>query len=413
MIITAPKLLTLQPGMKPINNGAVVFSHGIIQSVGPARDAMKKFPSHRVYSLQNAVLMPGLVNLHVHLELPHLLERVCAKTFPDWIINLIRAKKDLSNKDYQSATKININTLIQTGTTTVGEICTHGVSPALLKQNGLRAVVYHEIISMNPVQGDHWGPPPGSTSRPSSRIQAGLSPHTPYTVSQAALRAISRLPQKKSIRIAMHIAESKDERRLLQQKKNGLEELYRLAGWDIGWAPHGDSSIEYLKGIGFLSPNLLAVHAVHVTKKDIELIRKSKVSVAHCPRSNKETRVGTMQLKKFLDAGITVGLGTDSLASSPSLNMWDEMRYAHRIHRRSGISAEDIFRLATIGGAMALGLDKEIGTLEPDKKADLIAVPLPEKDTGNLYSDLLRETKSCIMTMVDGKILFQGSRKAT
>ena len=112
-----------------------------------------------------------------------------------------------------------------------------------------------------------------------------------------------------------------------------------------------------------------------------------------------------MPLKKFLDAGVIVGLGTDSLASSPSLNMWDEMRYAYRIHRRDGVSAEDIFRLATINGAKALGLDKEIGTLEPGKKADIIAVPLPEKNTGDLYSDLLRETKSCIMTMVNGKIL--------
>ena len=138
-------------------------------------------------------------------------------------------------------------------------------------------------------------------------MQSGLSPHSPYTVSESALQAISDLLQKKDIRIAMHIAESKDETGLLQGKKNGLEKLYRLAGWDLRWAPRGHSSIEYLKRIGFLSPNLLAVHAVQVTGKDIELIRKSKVSIAHCPRSNKETGVGKMPLKKFIDAGITVG----------------------------------------------------------------------------------------------------------
>jgi 5-methylthioadenosine/S-adenosylhomocysteine deaminase len=349
--------------------------------------------------------MPGLVNLHSHLELPSLLEHVRSKTFPNWIINLIREKKNLSNTDYKSATRININTLIQTGTTTVGEICTHGVSPALLKQAGLRAVVYYEIISLNPVQGDHLGPPPRLPSRPSLLIKVGFSPHTPYTVSQAALRAISLLSQKKGIRVAMHIAESKEEIQLLQRKKSGLADLYRLAGWDIGWAPQGDSSIEYLKGIGFLSPNLLAVHGVQVTGKDIDWIRKSRVSIAHCPRSNKETGVGKMPLKKFLDAGVTVGLGTDSLASSPTLNMWDEMSYAYQIHRRSGVSAEDIFRLATINGAKALGLDKEIGTLEPGKRADMIAVPLPGKDTGDIYSDLLRETKSCNMSIVNGKVL--------
>ena len=406
MIFTCSKLITFRPRAPLIDKGAVAINNkGTILAVGYAANIIKRFSKHRIQRLHNAVILPGLINIHSHIELPPLLESVRAKTFPDWIINLIRAKKDLSKQNYQSATRININTLIHTGTTTVGEICTHGVSPALLKQAGLRAVVYHELISMNPVLGDHWVPPPGRPSRPSLLTQVGFSPHTPYTVSQAALRAISRLSQKKGIRVTMHIAESKEEIHLLQRKKSGLEELYRLAGWDLGWAPHGDTSIEYLNRIGFLSPNLLAVHTVQVTDKDIILLKKSKVSIAHCPRSNKETGVGKMPLKMFLDAGVIVGLGTDSLASSPSLNMWDEMRYAYLIHRRDGVSAEDIFRLATINGAKALGLDKEIGALEPGKKADIIAVPLPVKNTGDLYSDLLRETKSCIMTMVNGKIL--------
>ena len=407
MIFTCSKLFTCIPRVPFIENGAIVVNRGAILSVGTEDNIKKRFSSHHVIRLQNAVLMPGLVNLHSHLELPPLLERVCAKTFPDWIINLIRAKKDLSNKDYQSATRININTLIQTGTTTVGEICTHGVSPALLKQSGLRAVVFHEIIKMGSGVRDQWSGTQLPRGADSALIKSGLSPHTPYTVSEPVLRDIMMLANKRRLRIAMHIAESKDEIKLLRRIKGGLEEIYRLAGWDLGWAPHGDSSIEYLKGIGFLSPNLLAVHAVQVTGKDIEFIRKSRVSIAHCPRSNNETGVGRMPLKKFLDAGITVGLGTDSLASSPTLNMWDEMRYAYQIHRRSGVSAEDIFRLATINGAKALGLDKEIGTLEPGKKADMIAVPLPEKDTGDIYSDLLRETKSCIMSMVNGKILYR------
>src|SRR5512143_4151231 len=154
----------------------------------------------------------------------------------------------------------------------------------------------------------------------------------------------------------MHVAESKDEIRLLQRKKSGMEKLYQFAKWEPAWAPIGTSPFGYLERIGFLSSNLLAVHAVQVTDKDIELIKKSNVSVAHCPRSNKELGVGRMPLKKFLDAGITVGLGTDSLASSPSLNMWDEMRYAYRIHRSDGITVEDIFTIATAGGAKALGM---------------------------------------------------------
>jgi 5-methylthioadenosine/S-adenosylhomocysteine deaminase len=206
--------------------------------------------------------------------------------------------------------------------------------------------------------------------------------------------------------LSMHIAESKDEIKLLQRKKSGIEKLYHFARWDPAWAPVGSSSFEFLDRIGFLSPHLLAVHAVQVTDKDIALIKKSRVSIAHCARSNKELGVGEMPLKKFLDAGVRVGLGTDSLASVPSLNMWDEMRYAYRIHRSDGVTAKDIFALATIGGARALGLDKEIGTIEPGKRADLIAVPLPSKNTGDIYSDLLRETTSPLMTMVNGKILY-------
>jgi len=236
-------------------------------------------------------------------------------------------------------------------------------------------------------------------------MRSGLSPHSPYTVSEPVLRAVRRFSLEKDIRLAMHIAESKDETRLLQGKKSGLWELYRLAEWDISRAPTAASSFEYLRRIGILSPALLAVHAVQATVRDIALIKKSGVSVAHCPRSNKETGVGRMPLKKFLDAGITVGLGTDSLASSTSLNMWDEMRYAYNIHRRDGVTPRDIFMLATIGGAKALGLSAETGSLEAGKKADLIAVRLPKKNTGDLYSDLLRETKSCIMTMVNGKFL--------
>ncbi len=407
MILLSPKQLTMRPDQPLVNNSAVVVSRGIILAAGPAEAILRKYPGHGIMYLKNSVLLPGFVNLHAHLELPPLLDVIRAKAFPDWVLNLIKAKKALTNKDYASATKTNINTLIHTGTTTVGEICTHGVSPLIIKRSGLRTIVYHEIISMGPAASI-----PQLTSlssRPSSLVRAGISPHTPYTVAETVLLQIKKLAKKYNVKLCMHVAESKDEIRLLQRKRNGLEKLYKFASWDPVWAPKSLSSFEYLKRIGFLSPDLLAVHAVQVSDSDIILIKKSKTAIAHCPRSNKETGVGRMPLKKFLNAGITVGLGTDSLASASNLNMWDEMRYALQIHRKDGVTAEDVFSLATIGGAKALGFDKEIGTLEPGKKADIIAVPLPQKDMGDLYSDLLRETKSCIMSMVNGKILFKES----
>ena len=422
MIITAPKLLTFHGVSAPTDRRAIVVQHGMILNVGPASIIANKYAGHRIANLSNAVLMPGLVNVHAHLELPELLTNIQAATFSEWVLNLVNAKRPLKHRDYRAAATHNIRALIQSGTTTVGEICTHNISPALLKQAGLRTLVFREIIGMNKLSHRAYvnlqlmrlgyAQVVSKLSRPFHRSAAGLmhlgiSPHAPYTVSRELLARIKKVARKRNLRIAMHVAESMDEVSLLQRKKSGFENLYHRAGWDREWAPAADSPFGYLHGLGFLGRDFLAIHAVQATDRDIDLMKKAHISVAHCPRSNKETGVGTMPLKKFLDAGITVGLGTDSLASSPSLSMWDEMRYALDIHRGDGITARDIYRIATIGGAKALGMEKETGTIEPGKKADIIAVPLPGRDTGDLYADLLRETKSCIMSVVNGKILFK------
>ena len=404
MIITAQKLLCTHKHGPPLDRGAIVINRGSILAAGHADAILKKYPGHSIVRLANVALMPGLINSHTHLELPPLLDTIRSRTFSQWVLNLIKAKQKLDSSDYSITTQRNIRSLIMQGTTTVGEICTHDASPAFLKQSGLRAVIYKEIIVMDPLQ-DITSRLASFLSRPSSLIRYGLSPHTPYTVSEHALHEIKTFSRQKGIPLSMHVAESRDELRMLQRKKSGLSELYRMAGWSIDWAPSGSSSFEYLHRIGLLSPLLLAVHAVHITDKDIAAIKRSGVSIAHCPRSNSEINAGKMPLKKLLYAGIPVGLGTDSLASSPSLNMWDEMRYAHKVHCRDGITPQDIFMVATIGGARALGLSADVGSIEPGQRADLIAVSLPEKDSGDIYSDLLRETKSCIMTMVNGKVL--------
>ncbi len=407
MLIICSKLITCKASVSTvIDKGAVLINKGTIQSTGSAEYITKRFPGHRVINLPNAVLMPGLINAHAHLELPpHLLNPTRSKTFPDWILDLIHAKRGLRQKDYTAAAAENISALIKTGTTAVGEICTHGASPGLLKQNGLRAVVFQEIIGMGQKVKIRLPFRPHS-----ALVKAGCSPHSPYTVSEQIQRSISNLSRHYGIRVTMHLAESVDELRLLQGKKSGLEKIYQFAKWDLSWAPKDSSPVEYLKRIGFLSPRFLAVHCVQLTDRDIRSLKKSGTTVAHCPRSNKILGVGRMPLKKMLDAGIPVGLGTDSLASSPSLSMWDEMRYALHIHKKDGINAKDIFYLATRGSAKALGMDKKIGTIELGKQADIIALPLPKKNTGDLYSDLLRETKSCMMTMVNGKMLYQNER---
>ena len=403
VIITANMIITMS-GRVPVINGAIVISSGLIKDIGKADAIIKKYPGHRVVRTNHSLLMPGLVNAHVHLELPLLPDPIRARCYTDWVLNLLSAKRHFTRHSYTSAAKQNIKAVIASGTTTVAEICSHNASPAVLSQSGLRAVIFQEIISMEQAPQRVTFP---RRVRSTSLIRFGLSPHSPHTVSETVLKVLRSHADKNRLGICMHVAESRDELHLFQGKKSQLERLYAAAGWDITLAPMARSSFELLRRIRILSPAFLAVHAVHVDDQDIALINKTRACIAHCPRSNREIGVGTMPLKKFLNARVTVGIGTDSLASSPSLNMWDEMRYAYEIHRRSGVSAEDIFRLATIVGAKALGFDKEIGSLEPGKKADIIAVPLPNKNTGDLYCDVLRETKACIMSMVNGKILIR------
>lgn len=403
MIIQADKIITRLDRI-PLVDGAVVIKYGRIVALGKATVLIRKYPDHRIVRLNQAVVLPGLVNVHTHLELPLLLDDIRAQNYTDWVLNLLKVKKRLSRKDYEAAAHRNIASLIRSGTTTVAEISTHEVSPLILRTSGLRAVIYHEIISMEQTHRTVTFP---RRIRSSPLIRFGLSPHSPHTVSEAVLKDVRAYADDKCLGICMHVAETRDELRLFQRKKSGLKRLYAAASWNMTLAPKVRSSFELLHRIGLLSPSFLAVHAVHVDDLDIALIRRSRAGIAHCPRSNHVIGVGTMPLKKFLDAHIAVGLGTDSLASAPTLSLWDEMRYALKIHRRSGVTPQDIFHMATLGGAKALCMDREIGSIETGKKADLIAVPLPQRYTANLHSDLLRETKTCIMTMVNGRILHQ------
>lgn len=228
MIITSSLLITCNSHATAIADGAIFIDKGIIRAIGPLCNITQQFPYAKVIQLQNALLMPGLINTHTHLELPELLNTIRSKNFTDWILNLIAAKKKLVNKDYTIAMHNNISTLVQTGTTMVGEISTHGISYDLLKRSGLRAIVYHENINMASDRNGH-GPKNSLFTRGDSvLVQSGLSPHSPYTVSQAVLLNIRKAAHTKNFRLTMHIAESKEENRLLQRKSSGLEKLYQF-----------------------------------------------------------------------------------------------------------------------------------------------------------------------------------------
>ncbi|MGH7429273.1 MAG: amidohydrolase family protein, partial [Candidatus Methylomirabilaceae bacterium] len=171
----------------------------------------------------------------------------------------------------------------------------------------------------------------------------------------------------------------------------------------------GESPTALLARVGLLSEQMLAAHAVQVGSSDLELLKQHAVALALCPRSNHHLRVGSAPLARYLAARLRVGLGTDSLASNETLSLWDEMRFALTAYGET-VTPRQLLTMATIGGAAALGMAAEIGSLEPGKRADLVAVAHDRLDDDDPYETLLRHAseKSIILTMVDGNIRYRG-----
>jgi len=188
-------------------------------------------------------------------------------------------------------------------------------------------------------------------------------------------------------------------------------------GWDdLMWMPTGSSPVQYLQQWGVFSADVLAVHCVQVTPADIELLKKYDLAIAHCPKSNAKLGCGIAPIGDFLEAGLRVGLGTDSLASNNILDMFGEMRVAIMLHRASAmdsswLTASQVLEMATLGGARVLGIGDQVGSIEPGKRADLIAMdveyshfsPVDDPVSTLVYGG---NQEDVFFTMIDGRVVY-------
>ncbi|MFQ5988978.1 MAG: amidohydrolase family protein [Candidatus Methylomirabilales bacterium] len=414
LILTARYLLPInQPA---IRDGALLIQDGRILAIGPRIHLRKEHPKAACRDLDEAVLLPGLVNVHTHLELSTLRGQIDpGPSFVDWVLRLLERKRGLSWEAYATAVEQGITELVQSGTTCVGEVSSVGASFIWLKRRGLRGVVYREIIGLDDARAEAISEMPFAhieAMREEARgspLDVGIAPHAVYSVSSRLFRLCRELQQRRGLKAAIHAAESPAEiEYLLSGTGEVRTRLLPATGWgDIPPPTLGTTPVAYLDGLGMLDPACLLIHTVHITEQDLDILAKSGVKVAHCPRSNAYLDVGQAPLKALLDRGIPMGLGTDSLASNQSLSLWDEIRFAHRT-QSSLLSPQEWITMATAGGAQALGLDREIGTLESGKRADVTAVTL-ERGVTDPYEYLLHEAnleKVCL-TVVDGVSLYE------
>jgi 5-methylthioadenosine/S-adenosylhomocysteine deaminase len=342
----------------PVEDGYVSWEDGRIVEVGRG---------HGDRHYDDAIVLPGLVNAHSHLEYAVYAGFGDGRPFGDWLATHILRKRKLDPAGMLAIARLGAAESLAAGITTTADYSFSGDAAAAADELGLRAIVYLEVFGDQPVAEASYERL-RATTRETDLVRVGVSPHAPYTCTLETYRWCLSL----GIPVGTHLAESDGENEWLEHGTGPLS-----AARDVLVAPSGKRAVATLEGV--LGPELLSAHCVTVDPGEIEALAGADVPVAHCPRSNALLGCGTAPLTAMRDAGIRIGLGTDSPASTPSFDPWAEMRAAvaaaRALDRRpDALDAASALHLATLGAAAALGLDGEVGSLATGKRADITVV---------------------------------------
>lgn len=356
----------------PIENGAVAVEGELIAGVGSQTELVERFPEFKLESLGEAIIFPGLVNTHTHLELTAMrgyLENE-ERDFFSWLKKLTVARLELlTPDDLRVSVTWGACEAVRAGITSVEDASDSAMMSMLaLQEVGLRAVVYQESF----------GPDARLVNENFEKlklkleelktiqtplVRAGVSPHAPYTVCGPQLELIAELATAEDLPVMMHAAESEAEALFLREGCGVFAD--GLARRSIEWKAPGVSTIRYLKQVGILQTRPLLAHCIRVDNDDIEMLRTSGAKVAHCPKSNAKLGHGRAPLAKFIAAGVPVGLGSDSVASNNTCDILEEARFATLLSRAAGahVAAEEAFRAAVFGGQLSEGAQADLAVV--------------------------------------------------
>jgi len=354
----------------PIEHGAIAITDdGTIAAVGPSAE-LGYGDRH-----DGCVIVPGFVNAHSHLEYAVYAGFGDGLPFVPWIGMHIQRKERLDLDDMVGIATVGAFECLRSGITTIGDCSFSGAAATAAAATGLRAIVYLEVFGRDASALDRFHELRERIAPLlSERLVLGVSPHAPYTCTLDVYRACAALglPQ------ATHLAESPAERDWLV---DGAGDWSPLAQFLV--PPPGETGTRMLAAAGLLRPNLMAAHCVHVDAAEIALLAHNTVGVAHCPRSNGYLGCGVAPLEEMRAAGVAVSIATDSPASMPSFDQFEEIRSAivgarARAMRPDALTAAEALELATLGGARVLGLEDKIGSIAPGKQADLTIISLAD-----------------------------------
>lgn len=373
-------------GAPPVEDGALLVAGGRIAAVGTRRELAAAHPRAAAVDFGEAVILPPLVNAHTHLELtafPDWAEFAghppATGDFVDWILNLVQVRRTVGDAEVRASLCEGLWRSLHAGTGAVGDILTTLAAAPAYRQSRMRGRIYLEVLGID--EGQVAGrlaqlarflvvaPEPG--------LSWGLSPHAPYTLTTATLAAAVAFARTNALPLAMHWAETAEEAAFLADGGGPLQRFYRAAGWPL---PGGPPVLDSYGG--------LLLHGVHASDAAVDAIAAAGTGVVLCPRSNSRFGAQRAPVARYRRAGVPLALGTDSLASSPSLSVWEELAFARQWFA-GALDPGDWLEIATRGGAAALGLDGGVGCLAAGGEASFQVVGLPAGATAATLAEAL------------------------
>lgn len=362
--------------------------------------------------LGDVAIVPGLVNAHTHLEFSHLARPLGrpAQTFPEWIREVVAWRRSGAEPPAERPAIMGLRESAAAGTTTLGEIVTAGWSRDDFDASRLNATVFYELIGLKreriepnlELAREHVAL--GHRRESPTSWLPGISPHAPYTVHPDLFAQLVALAAVEQVPLALHLAESREELELLATGTGPfLRLLEELDAWQSEAIPRGTRPLDYLRRLAG-AHRALVIHGNYLADDEVAILAEhaDRLALVYCPRTHHYFGHERYRLGPLIAAGVTMALGTDSRASNPDLSLWNEMRFVAANH--ADVPPAKILELGTLGGARALGLDADRGTITTGQRADLTIVSLPAKSTNDPYELLFAEVSKPIATICGGQI---------
>jgi cytosine/adenosine deaminase-related metal-dependent hydrolase len=373
-----------------VRDGAVAFDAGKVVAVGSASEIVAAHGkgAEEVVQLGKSVILPGLINAHTHLELSGLRRGRYTGSFTDWILS-IRPRLAPDRPDFDQriaeALRIGVEQSIASGVTCVGDISAyHEYTRPVLRIGQLRVTSYGEALGLGRMREQFAARLTGATdtSLNTDRLRVGLSPHSPYTVDRRGIEECLWLSQNNQLPLSIHLAETRDETEFLTKRDGAFFKLWQKLGmWNDDVPLQMETPVRMAKSLGLLDHPTLLAHVNYADDEEIALLAAGKASVVFCPRTHAWFGHVHHRWADMLRKGVNVCVGTDSLASTPNLNIVEDLRLLRS--QRADVDPETIWSLVTTRAAKALGLAEQLGSISAGKHADFAVFPVASEEPLN------------------------------